>query len=109
MWTAQFWRDVAERAIKTAAQSAILILIGGQVIDNAQAGQINVLTINWVTVLGFAAGGAVLSILTSVGSGFIPSSTGLVTASATKIVTYDTPVVDAPVETPVDPNAPQGA
>lgn len=53
---------MVERASKTAAQSALLVL---------GADQVNVISVNWVDVAGFAAGGFVLSILTSVAtSGF---------------------------------------
>ena len=62
-----FWTAALERAVKTAAQSAILILA---------AEQINVLAVNWVEVAGFAGGGFVLSILTSVGSNQLGSYVG---------------------------------
>jgi hypothetical protein len=53
---------VLERATKTAAQSALLVV---------GADQTNVLSTDWAQVLGFAAGGFVLSVLTSVAtSGF---------------------------------------
>lgn len=61
MWTLTFWQDAAERAIKTAAQSAILGLGFTSVTANA-------LTFDWVEMGGFAAGGFILSILSSVGS-----------------------------------------
>lgn len=51
--------DTAERAAKTAAQSALLVI---------GADQVNVVAVDWMTVAGFAAGGAVLSLLTSVAS-----------------------------------------
>lgn len=53
---------VLERASKTAAQSALLVL---------GADQINALNANWLDVGGFALGGFVLSVLTSIAtSGF---------------------------------------
>ena len=53
---------VLERATKTAAQSALLVL---------GADQINALSADWVDVGGFALGGFALSILTSLAtSGF---------------------------------------
>jgi hypothetical protein len=53
---------VLERAVKTAAQSALLVL---------GADQIDALNAQWVDVGGFAAGGFVLSVLTSLAtSGF---------------------------------------
>lgn len=59
MFTRAFWRAAAERAAKTAAQSAILVLA---------ADQVNVIAVNWAEVGGFAAGGFILSLLTSVAS-----------------------------------------
>lgn len=56
IWSGKFWRDAGERAVSTAAQSALLAL---------GATQLNVLEADWVTVAGFAAGGAVLSLLKS--------------------------------------------
>lgn len=54
----------AERATKTAAQAAILVL---------GADQVNALSANWADVAGFAAGGFALSVLTSLAtSGFGP-------------------------------------
>jgi hypothetical protein len=60
MFTSTFWRDVLERAIKTAAQTA-LVAIG------AAAG-FDLFTADFVTIGGAAAGGFVLSMLTSIGS-----------------------------------------
>lgn len=57
MITRRFWKKAAERAAKTAAQSALLVL---------GADQVNALTASWADVAGFALGGAVLSVLTSV-------------------------------------------
>lgn len=57
--TRAFWEAAAERAAKTAAQSAILV-IGAE--------QLNAISANWADVGGFALGGAVLSLLTSVAS-----------------------------------------
>lgn len=56
MFTLIFWKATAERAISTAAQSALLVL---------GADQINVVSVEWPAVLGFAAGGAVLTVLKS--------------------------------------------
>lgn len=67
MFTALFWLATLERAVKTAAQSAILVF---------GADQINALQADWQSVLGFAAGGFVLSVLTSLGSQAITSTPG---------------------------------
>lgn len=54
-----FWVPTAERAVKTFAQSAILA-IGAE--------QFNVISVDWLEIAGFGAGGLVLSLLTSVAS-----------------------------------------
>jgi hypothetical protein len=59
VFTAQFWKETAERAVKTAAQSALLVI---------GADQMNALTADWGDVAGFASGGAILSVLTSLAS-----------------------------------------
>ena len=59
MFTLYFWRDAFERAVKSAAQVALLVL---------GADQVNIISVDWLTVGGFAAGGVVLSLLTSVAS-----------------------------------------
>lgn len=50
---------VLERAVKTAAQSALLVL---------GADQVDALAASWGDVGGFALGGFILSVLTSVAS-----------------------------------------
>ena len=72
MMTTAFWKAAAERAVKTAAQSALLVL---------GADQVNAIAVDWPEVGGFALGGAVLSMLTSLASGAFgpgegPSATG---------------------------------
>lgn len=58
MWTAAFWKDTAERAVKTAAQTAGGVLIVGTPIWD----------IDWSAGLGITATATALSILTSVAS-----------------------------------------
>ena len=57
MWTSNFWRQAAERAVKSAAQA----LIGMWTLDG-----FNVLHAHWDLAFGIAAGAAVLSVLTSI-------------------------------------------
>ena len=57
IWTAQFWKATTERAIATAAQSAIAAL---------GTDLIGVLDMDAVAVLSLAGGGAVLSVLKSI-------------------------------------------
>lgn len=67
MFTRAFWSAALERAIKTAAQSAVLVI---------GADQFNALAVSWPEVGGFALGGFVLSILTSVGSDAVTRQPG---------------------------------
>jgi len=72
IWTKKFWKAAAERAVKTAAQSALLVI---------GADQVNAVAVDWAEVGGFAAGGLVLSLLFSLasdalGPGAGPSATG---------------------------------
>ena len=60
IFTAAFWIAATERAVKSAAQVAILTI---------GADSFNVVTMDWAEVGGFAAGGLVLSYLTSIASG----------------------------------------
>lgn len=54
-----FVKDLAERAVKTAAQTALTVL---------GAEQLNVLHVDWETVAGLTGGAALLSVLTSLAS-----------------------------------------
>lgn len=63
IWSGEFWKATGERAVTTAAQAAILAL-GADVIDQ---GGFNVMETDWLGVLGFAAGGAVLAVLKALG------------------------------------------
>lgn len=56
----RFWVETAERAVKSAAQGAILAV---------GADQLDVLALDWRVFLGFAGGAALLSALTSIASG----------------------------------------
>ena len=68
-----FWKDALERALKTAAQAAMLVIgqdVTGFDLFNADFGN----------ALGFALGGFVLSIATSIASAPVP---GISPASVT--------------------------
>lgn len=54
----RYYTELVDRAVKTAAQSAALVL-GADVV--------NALDADWRLVAGMAAGGAVLSVLTTLG------------------------------------------
>lgn len=78
MFTIAFWKDAAERAMKTAAQAVIAGLAIGE--------GFNAFAVDWQLALGLALGGALLSVLTSIASiGF--SEPG--TASLARGVKYD--------------------
>lgn len=57
MWTKNFWKQAAERALKSAAQAAV----GTFILDG-----FNALNADWKLAGGVALGGAILSVLTSV-------------------------------------------
>lgn len=59
MWTVEFWKDVAERAIKTFAQVAATFLV---------LGTTGVADVDWVLVVSVAGVSALVSVLTSVAS-----------------------------------------
>jgi hypothetical protein len=56
--------DVVERGVKTSAQAALLALVS----QNLGRADINAITVHWLPVVGFAGGGFVLSVLTSLAS-----------------------------------------
>ncbi len=60
MWTKKFWFETADRAVKSAAQAVILGLGLGE--------GLNAFEVDYQLGLGFALGGAALSVLTSVAS-----------------------------------------
>ena len=59
MWTGIFWKQAAERAVKTAAQAALAFFVVGttQFVD-----------VDWSVVAGGAAVAAIASVLTSLAS-----------------------------------------
>lgn len=59
MWTGEFWKQAAERAIKTAAQAALAFFVVGETAFDQ---------IQWQVVAGGAAVAAIASILTSLAS-----------------------------------------
>ncbi len=59
IWTASFWRQAAERAIKTAAQAGAAFFV---------VGSTGVADVDWATVGGVAGAAAVASVLTSLAS-----------------------------------------
>lgn len=66
MWTSLFWKDAAERAIRTFAQT-LLALIG-------TGAATSLVALNWPELLGVAALAALLSVLTSVIAGGVKTT-----------------------------------
>lgn len=93
-WTRAFWAAAGERAVKTAAQVALLALGGDQ---------LDVVAVAWPAVLLLALGGAVLSVLTSLASAGVGQSGPSLTTETV------TPASDAPAigtgqpPVPIDP------
>lgn len=54
---ASFWKQTAERAIKTVAQTLIALLA---------AGPLDVLSVDWETALSVSLGAGLLSVLSSI-------------------------------------------
>jgi len=75
MWTKAFWKDVAERSLKTFAQ--FMVTLGGfaTVVSPDQ-----LTTVNWPQILVISLVGAGASVLTSLASSFKgdPKSASLV-------------------------------
>jgi hypothetical protein len=76
MFTITFWRAAAERAIKTGAQSVLTVYFVGDVALNA-------FEADWVNMGGIGLGGAALSILTSLASGYKDGNPSATNAEAT--------------------------
>jgi hypothetical protein len=86
-----FWRDTFERAIKTAVQSVLLAIAGATGAD--------LFTLDWQTIGIAALGGAVLSVITSVGSlPFGPA--GSPSLTATPVAPVAGVVVPVPMSKP---------
>lgn len=66
MWTKAFWREAAERAIKTVAQTEIALLTADAIAP------VDALHIDWAAAAGVGAGAALLSVLTSLASWAAP-------------------------------------
>lgn len=60
IFTKRFWKDSAERSIKSAAQGALLA------VGASNTGPANLFNLNAKVALGFAAGAAAVSLLTSI-------------------------------------------
>jgi hypothetical protein len=86
-----FWKNLAERALKTFAQ-ALLAALG--------TGALDVIHVNWIGALSVAVGATVLSVLTSVATG-VPTvvTTPAVSTPAAAAAVSATVAVPAVVDT----------
>lgn len=57
-----FWSDAIERAVKTVAQTSVSLLV---------AGSSGLLEVDWLQVASVAGLAGLVSVLTSVGSGYV--------------------------------------
>jgi len=62
MWSREFWKSVAERGLKTFVQAAVAVLI---------AAGTDLIGTDWIGLLSIAGMAALISLLTSIGSGGI--------------------------------------
>jgi hypothetical protein len=78
MFTVTFWKQAAERAIKSAAQALLGLWVGAQAFNAWDA--------DWKKAAGVALGGAILSVLTSLASAGVgkSNSPSLVKTNGTK-------------------------
>jgi len=76
MWSLEFWRAVAERGIKTLAQTAAAILVGDGV---------GLLEIDWCHVASVAVLAAIASVLTSIASGIVTGGQTSLTRAETLV------------------------
>lgn len=63
MWTRDYWKGVAERAISTAAQGAITVIGAGAIVPAWE--------VPWQAVAGVAGTMAALSVLKSLAAAYI--------------------------------------
>lgn len=64
-----FWRETAERALKTFAQVLLALLISDAAVPT------NIFSIDWVPTLGISLAAALISVLTSIASAKSPFGT----------------------------------
>lgn len=77
IFTKSFWVASAERALKSGAQFALLLLGTGAIaggVGGESAEVINAFALNYITIAGAFAGGVIVSVLTSVISAPISGS-----------------------------------
>ena len=63
MYNSQFWKDTAERAVKTLAQALVAVFVAG----------VTILSVNWLDALAIAGTATLVSVLTSIASAGVGS------------------------------------
>jgi len=66
MYTAIFWKETAERAVKSVVQALIVVL--------TLSGPLDVFSVDWKGILGVALSSGLVSILTSLASSKVGSN-----------------------------------
>lgn len=67
IWTLSFWKGTAERAIKTAFQTFVAVIIGGFGVE-AIGVSAGLLDVSWLDALSISALATILSVATSIGN-----------------------------------------
>jgi hypothetical protein len=65
VWTGSFWKETLERALKSSAQFVIFYLVGANTPTDSPINFFDA-AFGWGDLLGFAASGLILSVLTSI-------------------------------------------
>lgn len=101
MMTKSFWKPATERALKSGAHAALLV-IGAEMA--------NAMEFDWMNLLGFMVGGIIISYLTSIAFGAKdgnPSATNLEVAAG-NVLELKSPsgaVIAGPANDKVDPGS----
>lgn len=105
LFTADYWKDTAERVLSTAAQSVVAVIGVDQVLPNA-------FTLDYKVLAGVAAGGALAALLKSWAklgaTAQVPAPVEPLRRSGgdVELVAPAPPALDPSVVAPADPNTP---
>jgi hypothetical protein len=86
MFTVTFWKQAAERAVKSAAQALLGLWVGAQAF--------NAWDVDWKKATGVALGAAILSVLTSLASASVGKK------DSPSLVDTDGTIPEAPTSKP---------
>jgi glucose-6-phosphate-specific signal transduction histidine kinase len=96
MLTAEFWKNTAERAVKTFAQALLAVLV-------VELATTTVAGVDWKTILLTAAGATLLSVLTSVAGVAVGPSGSPSLVVDTNATAATLPLAEPPPPTPAPP------